>query len=51
MEPVFMELGQAATVAAALAIDSHRMVQQIDVSRLIRDLKQDPYLEHYAQDS
>ena len=50
MEPVFMELGQAAAVAAALAIDGRRTVQQIDVSRLVRDLRQDPYLEHYSRD-
>ena len=50
MEPVFMELGQAAAVAAALAIHGRRTVQQIDVSRLVRDLRQDPYLEHYSRD-
>lgn len=48
MEPAFMELGQAAAVAASMAIDGRRTVQGIDVNHLIRNLKEDPYLDPYS---
>jgi hypothetical protein len=38
MEPQYMILGQAAGVAAALAVHSHKSVQDIDVSRLRQTL-------------
>jgi hypothetical protein len=38
MEPQYIILGQAARVAAALAVHSHRAVQDIDVSRLLQTL-------------
>lgn len=45
MEPVFMVLGQSAAVASALAIDDNTDVQKIDVTKLRRILKEDPYLD------
>lgn len=45
MEPVFMVLGQSAAVASALAIDGKTDVQQIDVTKLRRILKENPYLD------
>lgn len=45
MEPVFMVLGQSAAVASALAIDGNSSVQEIDVDRLRKILKEDPYLD------
>lgn len=40
MEPVFMQLGQAAGAAAAQAVEGRKAVQAIDVSKLQRDLRQ-----------
>ncbi len=34
MEPVFMVLGQSAAVAAALAIDTKKSVQEVDVKKI-----------------
>lgn len=45
MEPVFMVLGQSAGVAAAMAIDQNKSVQEIDVKKLRKLLKDDPYLD------
>ncbi|MBO0932976.1 FAD-dependent oxidoreductase [Fibrella aquatilis] len=45
MEPVFMVLGQTAGVAAVQAIDQGRTVQQIDVARLQRTLRDNPLLD------
>ena len=45
MEPVFMALGQAAGMAAAMAIDSHVSVQEIDPLALVDRLRRDPYLD------
>ncbi len=45
MEPVFMVLGQSAAVASALAIEDNTDVQKIDVSKLRRILKENPYLD------
>lgn len=42
MEPVFMVLSQSAAIAAALAIDSKKTVQQIDVKKLQHILKTNP---------
>jgi hypothetical protein len=42
MEPVFMVLGQAAAVAASMAIDAGRPVQEIEVRALQRELKENP---------
>jgi hypothetical protein len=45
MEPVFMGLGQAAGMAAAMAIDQRTAVQEIDALNLIERLRDDPYLD------
>ncbi|MBO9592684.1 MAG: FAD-dependent oxidoreductase [Niabella sp.] len=45
MEPVFMVLAQSAAVAAALAIQTNKPVQQIDVTVLQEQLKKDPLLD------
>lgn len=42
MEPVFMVLGQAAAVAASMAIDGGTAVQEIDVAALQRELRENP---------
>ena len=42
MEPVFMVLGQAAAVAASMAIDAGTDVQRIDVAALQRELRSNP---------
>ncbi len=42
MEPVFMVLAQSAATAAAQAIDSKVAVQQIDVAKLQKQLKENP---------
>ena len=39
MEPVFMMIGQSAATAAALAIDGHVPVQQVNYSKLAQQLK------------
>jgi hypothetical protein len=41
MEPVFMELGQAAGAAAAIAIDHHTTVQQVPYDLLRKQLLSD----------
>jgi hypothetical protein len=46
MEPVFMVLSQSAAVAAVLAIDSKKSVQQIDVKKLQRILKTNPLADN-----
>ena len=45
MEPVFMVLGQSAAIASSLAIDGNTSVQEIDIPKLLRILKDDPYLD------
>lgn len=45
MEPVFMQLGQAAGMAAAQAIANEQAVQEINVSQLQETLKTDPFLD------
>lgn len=45
MEPVFMVLGQSAAVASALAIDENTDVQTIDITKLRKILKDNPYLD------
>ncbi|MPY91060.1 MAG: FAD-dependent oxidoreductase [Luteitalea sp.] len=42
MEPVFMVLGQAAAVAASMAIEANASVQEVDVTALQRALRQNP---------
>src|SRR5690606_33658356 len=42
MEPVFMVLGQAAAVAASMAIDNATSVQEIDVAALQSELRENP---------
>ncbi|NLR78319.1 FAD-dependent oxidoreductase [Chitinophaga eiseniae] len=42
MEPVFMVLGQSAATAAAVAIDGHAPVQDVDVTAVQRMLKENP---------
>ncbi|SMO44063.1 FAD-dependent oxidoreductase [Fodinibius sediminis] len=47
MEPVFMVLGQSAATAAAIAVEDQVAVQQVDYSRLRRQLQKDgQVLEH-----
>jgi hypothetical protein len=41
MEPVFMILGQSAATAAALAIDNHVAVQDVDYRQLAAQLRAD----------
>lgn len=45
MEPVFMLLGQAAAMAASMAIKGNIPVQRVNVAELQDWLKKDPYLE------
>lgn len=45
MEPVFMVLGQSAAVAAAMAIDQQSAVQDVNVTKLRKILKDNPYLD------
>lgn len=42
MEPVFMVLGQSSAIAASMAIDSKKAVQEIDVKALQNKIKSDP---------
>jgi 5-enolpyruvylshikimate-3-phosphate synthase len=49
MEPQYMILGQAAGVAAKLAIAGSTTVQQIPVSRLLETLKQRGAVTEYGQ--
>lgn len=50
MEPVFMVLAQSAAIAASMAIDEGKAVQDIDISRLQAKLKDDPYLNGGTRD-
>jgi hypothetical protein len=45
MEPVFMVLAQSSAVAASLAIDDHKPVQQVDVKRIQQILQENPLLD------
>ncbi|HET9826542.1 MAG TPA: FAD-dependent oxidoreductase [Chitinophagaceae bacterium] len=45
MEPVFMELGQAAAVAACVATSARQTVQQVDVRKIQTILKENPSLD------
>lgn len=42
MEPVFMKLGQAAGVAASMALEGNSSVQELDVEGIQRDLHENP---------
>ena len=42
MEPVFMVLGQSAAVAASMAIDGKKAVQEVDVKAIQKELKENP---------
>lgn len=42
MEPVFMVLGQSSAIAASMAIDDNKAVQEIDVKALQNKIKSDP---------
>lgn len=42
MEPVFMELGQSAAIAAGLAIDRHIPIQEVDATRIRQQLQDNP---------
>ena len=50
MEPVFMALGQACGVAAALAAESECGVQEVDIPALQGILAHNPYLDGSAPD-
>jgi hypothetical protein len=45
MEPVFMVLGQSASIAACMAIDGKIPVQMVDVAKLQNLLKENPLLD------
>jgi len=45
MEPVFMVLAQSSAIAASLAIDSGKIVQEIDYELLKEKLNTNPYLD------
>ncbi len=45
MEPVFMVLGQSSATAAAQAIDRNVSVQQVDVSKLQKQMAADPLVD------
>jgi hypothetical protein len=45
MEPVFMALGQAAGIAASLAVKADSSVQMVDMSALEKSLTTDPYMD------
>ncbi len=45
MEPVFMVLAQSCAVAACMAIDNKRTVQQVDVKKLQQLLKENPLMD------
>jgi hypothetical protein len=42
MEPVFMVLGQSAGLAASMAIDTKKKIQEIDIKKLQNELKINP---------
>jgi hypothetical protein len=42
MEPVFMVLGQSAGLAASMAIDNNKKIQEIDIKKLQTELKINP---------
>jgi hypothetical protein len=46
MEPVFMVLGQSAATAASMAIDNKQDVQQVDVPKLQKELKDNPLADN-----
>jgi len=46
MEPVFMVLAQSAASAACLAIDSKKTIQEIDIKKLQKSLKENPYADN-----
>ena len=50
MEPVFMVLGQAAALAAAMAIDGKKSLHSVDAQALRTRLAQDPLLNGSAPD-
>jgi hypothetical protein len=51
MEPVFMVLGQAAAVAASMAIDANTIVQRVDVAALQRELRRNPLADGSAAEA
>jgi hypothetical protein len=50
MEPVFMVLAQSAAVAASMAVDQKKCVQEVDIKALQQKLKEDPLLDGSAPD-
>jgi hypothetical protein len=50
MEPVFMVLAQSAAVAASLAIDGGKAVQEVDVKAVQKKLIEDPYMNGGKRD-
>jgi len=46
MEPVFMVLGQSSAVAASMALQENKAVQDINVKTLQNRLKENPYLDN-----
>lgn len=46
MEPVFMVLAQSSAVAACQAIDARVGIQQIDINKLMSELKDNPLVDH-----
>ncbi|MCS7004864.1 MAG: FAD-dependent oxidoreductase [Cytophagales bacterium] len=45
MEPVFMITAQAAAIAAAIAIEANKAVQEIDIQQLQKIMAENPYLD------
>ena len=50
MEPQYMIIGQAAGVAAALAVHHHRTVQDISITELERELEHDGAILHFDEE-
>jgi FAD dependent oxidoreductase len=49
MEPVFMVLGQSAATAAVIAIKDHLPVQEINVEKLQKELRENPLARHFIK--
>ena len=50
MEPVFMVLAQSSAVAASLAIDNKKSVQEVNINQLKHVLKTNPYADNSVPD-
>jgi hypothetical protein len=50
MEPVFMVLAQSAAVAAVMAIDEGKAVQDVDINKVQKKIKEDPLADGSPSD-